>query len=188
MSASAKVCPCGCGRQIRADLLVCPPGWRLLPEPMRTEIVVAQTARRDGIRDSIVRHRAAVQAARRWWTTFRACAEESSTSAAPDTQEYQVAHCDGCKAPIIWAITARGDKVCVDAEPVAVNGGQGDTTLVGRGPGCPPLARIAANPASLFGASAVYRRHIHTCPYAERYRAAARSNGTRTNRRRREHA
>lgn len=171
MSAPTHACPCGCGQQLRQGLLVCPDGWWRLPQEFRDPIITAQRQRASGISHAGERHRQAVRAAKSWF------GQHSPTAAQGDAPGYDTGRCDACKAPIIWAVTATGQRVCVDAAPVALDGGQGDTTLTPRGPGLPPLASVARNPAGLFGARRVYRRHIQTCPYRDRYRAAARRRG-----------
>lgn len=79
---------------------------------------------------------------------------------------YPVAHCDSCKAPIIWTVTDHAQRMPVDAQPVDANSGGGNVVLT---PGRPVRARVVTNPANLFGKT-VYRSHFATCPYAERHR------------------
>lgn len=76
---------------------------------------------------------------------------------------------------MVWAVTGKGHRLPLDAEPVAVNGGGGDVLLTDLGPGMTPLATVVRHQGQLFGAGVAYRRHITTCPYGDRYRAAARS-------------
>ncbi len=74
--------------------------------------------------------------------------------------------CEGCKAPIIWALTDRGRNLPVDVDPVGPSAGNVLLTATARA----PLARVVSNPARLFGKRWVWRSHFVTCPYAEHYR------------------
>lgn len=171
-------CPCGAGHQIRPGLLVCPAGWARLPEQLRERVVDTQRARRTGDTGAAERNRAAVAAARAWLLDH-----QHGTASAIPAPVYPTEPCRSCHAPMIWAVTTTGQRIPVDADPVDVNTGRGEVTLTAR-PGYPPLASIARHAGQLFGAARVYRRHTTTCPYAARYRAAARARGIRS----REHA
>lgn len=82
---------------------------------------------------------------------------------------YTVDKCSSCQAPIIWSTTRNGKRMPVDAEPVPLEGGGGNITLGDLRDGS-PLATVHGNPASLFGATRVYRSHFVTCPFRERHR------------------
>jgi hypothetical protein len=86
--------------------------------------------------------------------------------AAEQPPSYPTDPCEGCKAPIIWAITDNGRHMPVDIEPVGPNSGN----VLLTGPPRAPRAEVVRNPAKLFGKANVYRSHFVTCPYAERYR------------------
>lgn len=92
----------------------------------------------------------------------------------PDTTPvYPTAPCDGCKAPVIWAVSARtGARMPIDATPVDTNRGQGNILLTHPDQGLPPKATVVRNPVALFGRR-VYRSHFTTCPHAGHYRGRA---------------
>lgn len=71
--------------------------------------------------------------------------------------------CRSCGAPILWATTASGRKMPVDAEPVA------DGTLVLRERDGEVFVVVAANAESnVVGPR--HRAHFATCPDAESWR------------------
>lgn len=98
--------------------------------------------------------------------------EQTTTPAGDDRPQYPTASCASCFAPIIWATTTNGANIPVDAEPVDVNGGHGSVLLYPRPAGV--LAEVVVDKARLFGKRWVYRPHMETCPFAERYRGRAR--------------
>lgn len=79
-------------------------------------------------------------------------------------------NCAGCKAPVIWAVTANDRRMPVDAEPVAPCGGGGNLRLTARG-GLAPLAEVITDPAELAAQQCVWRNHFVTCPYAKHFRS-----------------
>src|SRR5688572_14148147 len=79
--------------------------------------------------------------------------------------QYPTATCTGarCGARIIWALTARGKRMPVDADPVDAVDGKGNVMLE-RGPGGVVVATVG-NPAELLVPPRwVYRAHHSTCP------------------------
>lgn len=91
---------------------------------------------------------------------------------------FPTSSCESCHAPIIWAVNRNNDPMPIDTEPVNPNTGGGTVLLTARG-GTAPLAAVVSNPAQLFGKRWVWRPHMKTCPYAERYRAVARRPASR---------
>jgi hypothetical protein len=90
----------------------------------------------------------------------------STAVAADEPPRYPTDQCDGCKAPIIWAVTDNGKNMPVDVDPVGP--AAGNVLLTAAGPKV--RARVERNPARLFGKRWVYRSHFVTCPFSERYR------------------
>ena len=86
---------------------------------------------------------------------------------------YPTVPCNACQAPIIWAVTRRQEKLCVDPEPATPPDGQKAVLLTDRGPGAPPLAELASNPAQWAGRRTARRRHLDTCPFKAHYQAKA---------------
>jgi hypothetical protein len=106
------------------------------------------------------------------------------TGAAPPPPRYKTGECRSCHARIIWAVIATNlRRVCVDAEPVDVNTGNGDVLLTDRGRNVAPAAELltaATRAVRLFGKRWVYRRHIDTCPYRKHHiNKAVRAKRTR---------
>lgn len=97
---------------------------------------------------------------------------ETALAAADQPPPYPTAKCKSCPAPIIWVLIG-GDKVPVDAEPVALNGGGGTILLTFKGEGIAPVGRKVTNPRDLFGKRWVYRSHFETCPFAAHHRRTA---------------
>lgn len=92
---------------------------------------------------------------------------------------WPTAPCKSCKAPLIWGVTDRGIRVAVDADPVSVASGVGTVRLSGRSPELAPRAVVVRHQGQMFGATEAYRKHMETCPFAERYRARAKYRGKR---------
>lgn len=96
--------------------------------------------------------------------------------ATATTPAWPTKPCEACKAPIIWARSAAGDRIAVDAAPSVPPEGQKAVLLYGIAGF--PLAEVVTNPARLFGRTTVYRRHLDTCPFQAHYRSrAARRRG-----------
>ena len=87
----------------------------------------------------------------------------------PDVPEFPREQCSSCKAPIIWGITDRLNKMPLDADPVDPATGGGNIKLTTR-PGMLPLATVVTNPAKLFGVKRVWRSHFAVCPFAAHHR------------------
>lgn len=86
----------------------------------------------------------------------------------PDTPIYPTATCSSCTALIIWATTARGKAMPIDALPAT----DGNIRLDDRGPGRPPLAVVVAtDQADLLDSDQQrWKSHFATCPNADEHR------------------
>lgn len=78
----------------------------------------------------------------------------------------KVSTCGSCAARVIWAITAKGETMPVDADPVD----DGDRWLVKAKTGSTPIVVKAAEETTH---GALYKSHFATCPNAERHRRSA---------------
>ena len=74
----------------------------------------------------------------------------------------KVAQCSSCHAEIIWALTERGKRMPVDANPVPAGG---NVTLQDNGSGS-PIAVYAKGPVP----GPRYLSHFVTCPSANKHR------------------
>lgn len=87
----------------------------------------------------------------------------------------RLAHCRSCGEPVIWAITARGKHMPLDADPVDARRGfrleQGEE-LDDLDPvlGVPPTARFTSAPEP---GEQLYQSHFSTCPNAAHHRRSA---------------
>ena len=92
------------------------------------------------------------------------------------------ARCKSCRAPVIWAVSERGNTMCVDARPVEPgitldrNGRpilEGNVALEERGAldryGGPAPTAVVNAPPSLFGDDKRYVDHHVRCPHADKY-------------------
>lgn len=91
----------------------------------------------------------------------------STVSHNPPEPSYPVDECESCNAPIIWAVTRNVRRMPVDAEPVDTSTGGGNVLLSREGGRV--MAEVVSNPGRLFGRR-VYRSHMQTCPFRDRYR------------------
>jgi hypothetical protein len=90
--------------------------------------------------------------------------------------------CSSCNAPIVWALTERGKRMPVDAEPVE----DGNVLLSHRGwPGAAPVAivqgpleieqlRIQHERTPQQGPLRLFTSHFATCPDADQHRKGKR--------------
>lgn len=87
----------------------------------------------------------------------------------PDVVEdrWPVEHCDSprCEARIVWAVTDRGKRMPVDADPSPADG---NIKLSVRYTGPEPLATVLSA-AARFGLT-LRTSHFATCPDADRFR------------------
>jgi hypothetical protein len=93
----------------------------------------------------------------------------------PPETPWPTTHCDACQGLIVWATTLAGDRIAVDAEPVAPDSDHATIRLLSRGEGQDPAAELIRNKAQLFGARRAYRKHLAVCPHAAHYRSRARA-------------
>jgi hypothetical protein len=93
----------------------------------------------------------------------------------PERPAWPTAHCGACQGLIVWATTTAGDRIAVDAEPVAPDSDHATIRLLSRGEGQDPAAEIIRNKRQLFGARLAYRKHLSVCPHAAHYRSRARA-------------
>jgi hypothetical protein len=77
-----------------------------------------------------------------------------------------VSTCRSCGAAIVWAQTAVGKRMPVDAEPVD----GGNLVLVYPSPGATPLALHTPPEQQLFDDPPRYVSHFSTCPHADQHR------------------
>jgi hypothetical protein len=160
--SNTHACPCGCGRQIKASLLVCVAGGKLLPDDLREWIVFSQQARYG--RDPRARrpddqqsewaveaNRAAIAAAKTWWVMRQQAARFASRRCS-------------CGEQVVECSDRAGSGVLVDAAPVLTSSGCADCTIRERA-GRKPLVTTASQ-SDLFGADWAWR--MHACPAAAR--------------------
>lgn len=81
-----------------------------------------------------------------------------------DHLKLQQMPCQSCGKLIIWTVSARGDRLPLDAEPLSVGSVDGNVRITSRGPGFAPMATVIRHQGQLFGAKAVYRQHSKVCP------------------------
>jgi hypothetical protein len=160
--SNTHACPCGCGRQIKARLLVCVAGWKLLPDDLREWIALSQQARYG--RDPRARrpddqqpawaveaNRAAIAAAKTWLAVHQPAARFASRRCS-------------CGEQVVECSDRAGSGVLVDAAPVLTSSGRADCTIRERA-GRKPLV-IPDSQSDLFGADWAWR--MHACPAAAR--------------------
>jgi hypothetical protein len=81
---------------------------------------------------------------------------------------WQTAQCRSCKAEVIWADTAKGKRMPVDATPNPA----GTVVLVDQGVTNPPLAMVIHTEQEQASAppESLHTSHFATCPNADRHR------------------
>jgi len=80
----------------------------------------------------------------------------------------KVSTCRSCQAPVIWAVTARGKRIPMDAGPRE----DGGFVLRGQRADDPPLALAKGESR---GREPRYVSHFATCPQADEHRVSATS-------------
>lgn len=78
------------------------------------------------------------------------------------------ASCRSCGAPIVWAVTRKGKRMPLDAEPV--DGGNVVIVEPARG-SVPPVAEVREPALTDPSGLARYTSHFATCPQADSWRS-----------------
>jgi hypothetical protein len=79
-----------------------------------------------------------------------------------------VSACRSCGAEMLWAVTAKGKRIPLDALAVP----DGNVVLEEQGPGRPPLAVVLPNGTDpLMTETERYVSHFATCPRADEHRS-----------------
>ena len=79
----------------------------------------------------------------------------------------KIASCRSCSAPIIWTCTKQGNRMPVDAVPLADDGASGFILFDGGQGG--ELLALYKGPSSARG-EPLYASHFATCPQAAQHR------------------
>ena len=80
-----------------------------------------------------------------------------------------MSECRSCRAPIIWAMTERGKRMPLDADPYTGPDPAGLFVFRFDGDGRPYVLAVTPEAAAALG-DAVYRSHFASCPDAKRWR------------------
>jgi hypothetical protein len=151
-SSALHRCPGRCGRNIRRP--ACTRCLARLPRDLRTAVLEHRYPR-------------ALEEARDWLLDH---------PAPPDPDHPIAGECEWCYEPLLWLPTADGPRLAVNAEPDPIQG-----TVVRTGKVGGLLASGQAD-AARRGGTPLWRAHVETCRYPERWEARQAEDAARRER------
>jgi hypothetical protein len=155
-------CPGRCGRNIRRP--ACTRCLARLPDHLRTALIERQNATTP---TQVQLWANAVEEARDWLLEH---------PAPPDPDHKIAGECEHCYEPLLWLPTAAGPRLAVNADPDPV---QGTVVRTGKVGGVLASGQAAA---ARRGGTPLWRVHVETCRYPERWEARQAEDAARRER------